>query len=85
MPHRGENHPKEDQTYTGALINAKKIKNESYLPRKPITSLLIKEKTQTEASEPINLPLEKPDLINHVRFSDPESQNDKKSTVPSRS
>ena len=39
MPHRGENHPKNPQSYYSALIKGKKQSLSTYIPRKPIEEI----------------------------------------------
>lgn len=82
MPHRGENHPKTQESYTSALIHGRKIKHEDHVPRKPLENGPAQHKSHTEQAELLYLPMEKPDLINHVRFSDPSNKNSSKSPVP---
>jgi hypothetical protein len=67
MPHRGANNPKQVQSYYTALLKGKKQSTSTHVPRKPIEEKVanIPEKKQ----EIIQLPLEKPDLINNVRFT----------------
>ena len=49
MPHKGSNHPKEAQSYKGAIFHGKKIHHENTLPRKPLSS--ISRATKTEEKE----------------------------------
>lgn len=78
MPHKGENHPKTQQTYSSALINANKIKNEDHLPRKPLEEHKYLPKKKDLADRIDKIPLEKPDLVNHIRFSEPSAQSERK-------
>ena len=86
MPHKGSNHPKEPQSYTGAIFHGKKIQHENSLPRKPLQTLSRPAKTEEKEESMIeSLPLEKPDLVNHVRFATAEKVKGKKERVPSQS
>jgi hypothetical protein len=79
MPHRGENHPQTIQTDEGALTNGKKIKIVDHLPRKPIENYPMNpNKTIEKNAEKASLPLRKPDLLNHIRFSEPKDQISRK-------
>lgn len=84
MPHKGDNHPKSVQSYYSALIKGKKISstaNASHVPRKPIEE--IKEVIPKNKEEIICIPLEKPDLINNVRFTASNSRSKKDVNIPS--
>lgn len=64
-------------------MHGKKINNQIHIPRKPIECFLPQKKNLTEESEYYHLPMERPDLINHIRFSDPDNTLKKKVSVPS--
>lgn len=81
MPHKGDNHPKSVQSYYSALIKGKKTVSVSHIPRKPIAQLHTE--TQEVKQEAINIPLEKPDLINNVRFTDQNPQEKVDKRIPS--
>ena len=58
MPHKGQNHPKEPQSYTGAIFHGKKIQHENSLPRKPLQSLSRPAKTEGREEKMVeSLPL----------------------------
>ena len=83
MPQKGQNNPKTQECYISALMHGKKIQNQIHIPRKPIESFANEKRNLTEESEYYHLPMERPDLINHIRFSDPDKSLKKKASVPS--
>lgn len=76
MPHCGENHPKNQETYQSALLNGHKyIKPIAELPRKCDENYVPDDNHSTLSEKqrskiPLHLDLPKPDLINADRFAD---------------
>lgn len=76
MPHCGENHPKNQETYESALINGHKyIKPVAELPRKCDENYVTDDIDETHSEKQrkliqAHLDLPKPDLLNADRFAD---------------
>ena len=80
MPHRGQNNPKDVQSYYAALVKGKTKNLSTFVPRNPIEDIVTEPKE--EHVESINLPLNHPDLINCDRFTAQPTHKSKNEKIP---
>lgn len=57
MPHKGENNPKQQESYFGALYHGKKVNHTNHIPRKPLVLSSKPVKTEDDQEEKIRIPM----------------------------